>query len=219
WKYIHPGTSGWSALIDSATKINSMTYKALSNLEDINKRQYGQFIQVLNTLVNFKCDRTGEEFGCVDNWSTDRALILDSMSGISSMAMKLVVGTKPVRSQGDWGVAMNNLEELIEKLCTGVVCHFILTAHMEREKDEVSGSVALMPSTLGQKLSPKIPRNFDNVIECYQHAPGNFRWRTVSAQAKLKSRHLPLESGLEPSFYPIIENWKQKGGVIIPTAN
>lgn len=216
WAYIEPANASWTDMIDSARKINTLTFKSLSQLEGINKSKFNQFIKVLTTLSNFVDDRTGEVFGAVDTWGTDRVLCLDSMSGLSIMAMDLVVGSKPVKSQSDWGVAMDNLNKIVDKLCCSINCHFVMTCHPERERDEISGAVKLMPSTLGQKLSPKIPRYFDNVIEAYQDGK-DWRWRTLSSQASLKARHLPVADKLIPSFVPVIDDWKLKGGKIVKT--
>ena len=150
----------------------------------------------------------------MSSWGPDRALVVDTMTGLSKMAMDLVIGGKPTASPGDWGVAMKNLEQAIGTLTNGTRCWFILTAHLERERDEVTGAVKLMPSTLGQKLSPKIPRNFSDVILCKQEQ-GRWFWETAStSQIDLKARNLPVASGMKPSFVALVENWKRKGGRI-----
>lgn len=216
WRYIKPADVDWSDMLDSANKINTLTIKMLANMEGINKQKYNQFLQVLATLAKFVDERTGEIFGPVDSWGTDRCLVMDSMSGLAVMAMDMVVGSKPMKSQADWGIAMDNLGKLVDKLCCSVDCHLVMTCHPEREKDEISGAIKLMPSTLGQKLSPKIPRFFDNVIESYFDGK-NWRWRTNSTQADLKARHLPVANDLDPNFKAIIDNWKSKGGTITQT--
>lgn len=211
WCYIPPANPSWASMIDSATKINTLSFESLAKLKDINKRDYAQFIEVLGMLANFKCARTGEEFGPVDKWDSSRAIVVDSLSGLNIMAMSLVVGSKPTKAMSDWGVAMDNLERLIQKLCTDTKCHFILTAHLERESDEVTGGIQLMASTLGRKLAPKIPRFFDDVINCQRNGTA-FTWSTASMNVDLKARNLPIADNLEPSFVPLITNWRKKAG-------
>lgn len=217
WKYIPPAAQTWDDLLEGATKVNTLSYKALSNLDDISKRKYHQFLDLITCLANFTCDRCGQSFGCVDDWGTDRALSIDSLSGVNIMALEMVVGAKPVRSQGEWGIAMDYLEKLITRLCAGVPCHFILTSHMQMISDEQTGQQQLMPLVLGQKLAPKIPRFFDDVIQTTQKG-GKFYWHTASLRADLKARHIPIGENLPPTFLPIIENWKSKGGEIISTS-
>lgn len=216
WAYIPAATSEWDTMIDSAKKINTMSYKSLAGLTDINKRKYSQFLEILGCLHDFKCDRTGESFGDVSSWGADRAIVVDSLSGLNRMAMDLVVGSKPTKAMSDWGVAMDNLERLIDKLCYDTRCHFVLTAHLEREQDEVSGAIRNMPSTLGRKLAPRLPRNFDDVVLC-DHKNGKFFWSTMSNNTDLKARNLTMSENLPPSFVPLIQSWVKAGGVIHTT--
>jgi hypothetical protein len=204
WHYIPPASAGWDEMLDSAKKINMFDLKALTSMTDINKRKYGQFMDVISTCNNFLCDRTGESYGDVSSWGPDKALIIDSLSGLNIMAMNLVVGSKPVKSMADWGIAMDNLERLIIKLTTDLKCYFVLTAHLERETDEVTGGTSLMASTLGRKLAPRIPRFFDDVVMC-QREGNNFSWTTTAMGADLKARNLPWGSKIEPTFKQIVE--------------
>jgi hypothetical protein len=218
WHYIPPANADWEKMITSAKKINTMNFEALSKLSEINKKDYGQFIEVLECLHNFKCDRTGEEFGDITDFGTDRAVVVDSLSGLNIMAMDLVVGSKPTKNLSDWGVAMDNLERLVQKLCTDTRCTFVLTAHLEREVDEVNGGIQLMASTLGRKLAPRMPRFSSDVIHC-QRPGAEFSWSTASLTVELKARNLPISTSLQPDFKQVIEGWKKNGGVIdtLPT--
>jgi len=216
YKYIPPAAPSWDDLADNARKINTMSFKALAGLGDINKGKYGQFLEVITTMNNFICDRCGEEFGDVAQWNTDRAIVIDSLSGLNIMAMDLVVGAKPVKALADWGVAMDNLERFITMMTTNTQCHFVITTHLEREQDEVTGGVHLMASTLGRKLAPKLPRFFDDVILC-QNKEAKFSWATISSNVDLKYRNLEPGKELYPSFKPLIASWISAGGEIIPT--
>lgn len=216
WHYIPPAMPSFDDLAKSAKQINeSMDLEALTKKKDWDKKKYRQYLEVMTAMNDFPCDRTGKTFGSVDTWGTDRALVLDSLSGLSTMAMDLAVGSKPVKAIADWGVAMDNLERILSRLCNGTTCHFIMIAHLEREKDEVTGSVRNMPSTLGNKLAPKIPRNFDDVVLCDQDGD-EFVWRTVHRQTDLKYRNLARSEKLPPSFVPLIESWQNAGGIIAP---
>lgn len=257
WHYISPASPDFEDMIASATKINTMSFEAITKLPDINKRKYHEFIDVLVTLSNFKDDRTGIEYGAVDSWGKspqefmeyegdptvenggwkvtpakvaeyqrwkqnadtygltpengygmNRVLVLDSLTGLSLMAMNLVTGSKPVKSLADWGVAIDNLERLITKLCVDTKCHFVLISHLERETDEVTGGTSLMASTLGRKLAPKLPRYFSDVIHVVRKAD-KFVWSTVTSNVDLKARNIALADNLPPSFVPIISNWRK----------
>jgi len=217
WKYIPPASPDFADMISSAEKINSMNIKMLSDLPDINKRKYTEFIDVLVALSNFKCDRTGREYGSVDSWGPDRVLVVDSLTGLSLSAMNLVTGSKPVKNLADWGIAIDNLERLITKLCVDTRCHFVLIAHLERETDEVTGGTTLMASTLGRKLAPKLPRFFSDVIHVKVTA-GKFEWSTATSNVDTKSRNLALSAALPPTFVPLIASWNKHSGAKPGTA-
>jgi hypothetical protein len=213
WHYVAPAGPDWADMIDSANKINKLDLKTLSGMGDINKGKYREFIEILTALSNFKSDRDGSVLGPVDSWGTDTVLVVDSLSGLNVAAMNMVTGSKPVKAIADWGMAMDNLERLITKLCTDTRCHFILTAHLERESDEITGGTQLMASTLGKKLGPKLPRFFSDVIQAVREGD-KFYWTTASTNVDLKARNLPIASKLAPDFLQIMESWKKNGGVI-----
>ena len=83
WHYISPASPDFEDMIASATKINTLSFEAITKLPDINKRKYHEFIDVLVTLSDFKDDRTGTSYGAVDSWGPERVLVLDSLTGLS----------------------------------------------------------------------------------------------------------------------------------------
>lgn len=215
WQYIRPASTPWPTIIDVADKVTKLQFGAITDLKDPRKGDYVQYVQFLTALNNFKCDRDGQSYGDVCTWGTNRAVVVDSLSGVNIMVMRHVIGGKPTAHVGEWGVAMNSLENLLQKLCTDTFCPFVMMAHAEREVDEVQGGSKLMASTLGKKLAPKIPRFFSEVV--YAKKDGaRFTWTTIESGADLKSRFLPLAENLPPDFAPIIEGWKKQGGIISP---
>lgn len=217
WKYIPSALPSFADLQASIETINrSFDFEALSKQKNWQKQGYQQFIQAAISMNDFECDRCGRSFGSVDSWGTDRALVVDSLTGLSRMAMDNTVGAKPVKAPGDWGTAMDNLERFIIRLTGGLQCHFILTAHLEREVDQISGAIKLMASTLGQKLAPKLPALFDDVVETQHPTKDSFIWRTWAPNVDLKARNLPMSDNLVPSFGPLLDSWAKAGGVFQP---
>lgn len=204
WHYIPPAVLSWVDMLDSARKVNTLSYKSLADLPGINRQSHSQFLDFISTCNNFKCDRCGQSFGDVLSWGPDRALVVDSLSGLSIMAMNLVIGSKPTKSMSDWMIAQDNLERAITTLVTATKCHFILTAHVERELNEVTGEVQIMASTLGRKLAPRLPRFFDEVILAVR-AGKEFSWSTIAPNVDLKTRQMPLADRLPPTFANCIQ--------------
>lgn len=213
WATVVPANPPWSALLDTAQKVSSMTYKSLTELKmGINKKDYTQYIDLIKLLANFKCQRTGEEFGAIDTWGNDRAFVLDGLSGINIMVSDLVTGSKPTKAPGEWGVAMDTEERLIYKLCSGTKCWFTLICHVDREVDELEGGSQIMMGGLGRKLPPKLPRFFAEVINTYKEKD-KFYWSTVTRNYILKNRLLPISDRLEPSFKPLVDLWLKRYGI------
>ena len=215
WRYIPPSKGGLNTLMESAKRISVMGPDQLQKMSDTTRAQTNSFMPVLEALMNFKCDRTGETFGNISTWGTDRALVIDSLSGLSIAATKLGVGEKYALTQPEYQIIMKTIENLVNQLCTDMHCHFVLTAHAERELDEVQGGARIMASTMGRKLAPVLPRYFTDVILAKRQG-AKFVWDTADPQADLKSRNTTIGSDLPPSYQPLIENWKKRGGTISP---
>lgn len=203
YHYVAPANPGWDVLLDNAQKINTLSFESLSKLEHVNKSYYDQFLDVIRACRDFTCARCGQSFGAVDSWANDRALVIDSLSGLNIMAMDMVTGAKPVKSIGNWGVAMDNLERFVNMLCSSTKCYLVMTAHIERELDEAAGMTQLMVSTLGKKLAPRLPRFFSDVVLCRRDGR-EFSWNTATVGVDLKSRTLPIEEGMKPTFHSIV---------------
>lgn len=213
WHQIEAQQASFSEMIGNATKINTMSLDTLAKLQDNNRNKYNQFVKILEVLNDFKCQRTGQSFGCTDTWGPDCVLVLDGMAGLARAAMGLVVGGKPVSNQSDWGIAQKQIENLLFMLTNQLRCHFVLITHVERETDAVMGGVKIMVSTLGKALAPKLPPMFSDVILAVREG-SKWTWDTGSALADVKTRNLKVAQGLPADFRPIIEKWKSRGGVI-----
>lgn len=198
--------SSFEDMITAATRINTQSLESLSKLMDPDRAKHNQFISILKALANFIDDRTGESFGSVATWSAGYVLAIDGLTGLGRASMAMVVGGKPVRSQPDWGIAQDQVEKLLRKLCDDCRCSFVLLAHVERETDAVLGGVKLMASTLGVKLAPKIPAMFSDVILTTRQGD-KWSWDTANSMADLKTRNLPIKADLPPNFAAIVTKW------------
>jgi len=205
---INPARSSFDSLLAQAQIVSRADYEYLTKQRPTPGRENSQYISLLKTLVDFK-DQHGQSFGPVSKFGPTRALALDSFSGVSLMAWDLTIGDKATAHQGEWGVAMGTLEKLVLNLTSNLQCFFTLTAHITPERDEVTGSMKLMVSTLGTKLSPKIPRFFSEVIMPYREGSAYF-WNTAAPNVDLKHRALPVSAKLAPSFKPIVDAYNAR---------
>ena len=208
---IPPATAGWSALKEMGIKINAMSYKDLSELRvGIAKETMKQYPILIRNMENFHDDRTGRMCGDVTAFGPDSALILDSLSGLSIIALQTAVGFKPSPHQGEWGSAMSLIENVLLKLSSDCQCYFTVTGHIEKEPDEITGMSKVAVSTLGKKLAPKIPRFFGEVIRARKSGTGQFLWSTIDTESDLKNRALPSRSDLPQDFGPIVDAYRRR---------
>ena len=214
YKYISPKPNhGLDEIIDMTTKINQLSYENLCKVVDPFKQAHRKILDVLTTCNKFVCDCCNKDWGSVMDWGTDRALCVDSLSGLSDMAFALVVGNKPVRALPDYGVAQNALRMFLDPMTTQTKCMFILISHIDREKDEITGGTTITARTIGQKLGPDLPRMFSDVIRARREGD-TYTWDTADSQSTVVARHIATASNQPPSFVPLIAAWKGRGGVI-----
>lgn len=209
WHKVAAPVADFTQMISNAKNINTLNLDSLAKMVDPNKSKHNQFVSLLTALNDFPDDRTGEKYGPVNLWDQSRFLVVDGATGISGCAMSLVVGGKAVRSQSDWGIAQDQVEKLVRMLCDNCPCHFVLLAHVERETDLVLGGVKLMVSTLGKALAPKLPAMFSDVILCERNGD-KWTWNTASTMADVKTRNLPIASGIDPTFKSIVDKWLKR---------
>lgn len=209
---VYPATAPWLQLISTAQIIGNANYETLSLMKSgIGKESYRQFVDLLQAMANFTDERTGKQYGPVDKLDPATcAVAIDSLTGVAMMSMDLMVGAKPTKHQGEWGVAMDNLERFGNKCTADIKCFFVMTGHIEREINPVTQATNnVYVSTLGSKLSPKWGRFYSEIIHAYREGD-QYYWSTITPLYDLKRRFLPLQDKMKPSFVPIIEAWKAR---------
>lgn len=204
--------SGFEHLATKAHQIGEMTQDALHKLQD-HTRSQRNFMEkfIRNVLIDFQDQRTGQKFGSVGTWGPNRVFAVDGLTGLGLIAMSLVIGNKPVRSQADWGIAQDTVEPLVRQLCDGCKCHFVLLGHVERETDQITGGTKVTVSSLGRALPPKLPPMFSDVILAVRNGK-EFSWDTANPMVDLKTRNLEIAPKLPPDFKLILDKWQSRGG-------
>ena len=214
YHYIPQTSEDWSALIEMAKRVNLMGYRDLAEMKTgLAKNKHKQFIDLLSCLANFT-DQHGEQFGPIDKLDSNWLVGVDSLSGINHMSKQLHVGLKPAMHMGEWQVTMSTEEALVNQLAASTKCFTCLTAHVDKEMDEILGKPQYMAGFLGSKLAPKVPRIFSDVILQVKEE-GKFHWSTTRANySGLKARNLPLSDNLPPSFVQIVDTWLKRKSLV-----
>lgn len=198
-----------ASLMDGADKVGKLSYESLTKMQDGGRSQNNAFHKILTACSNFPDDRTGQKFGPVDSWDSSRIFIIDSLSELGNAAMKMVIGNKPTASPSDYGVAQNNLMNFL-RLCTqGIASTFIITAHVDRQTDEITGGIKLMTKAIGKAMANDIPQLFSDVIYAVREG-SSWYWDTAAGNVDVKTRSLPISAKIKPDFAQIMDKWANR---------
>ena len=199
-------------LLQMADSVGKLSYEALAKSVDSNRGgDNNAFFKILNSCANFKDDRTGKELGPVDSFPATRIFAMDSLTETGNAAMKMQIGARPMASPGDYGVAQSNLMNWL-RLCTqGMVCPFVMTAHVDREIEPISQMPKTVIKAIGKALITEIPTLFSEMIYAVRDN-GNFYWDTAAYGVDTKTRSLGYRSKILPDFAQIFDVWKKRSG-------
>lgn len=200
-------------LLKAADNVGKLSYESITKMVDANRGgDNNAFYKILQACSDFPDDRSGKKFGPIDTFGIDRIFVIDSLSELANAAFKMVIGSKPTASMPDYGVAQNNLMNFL-RLCTqGLRCTFVMTAHVDRQQDEITGGIKLMTKAIGKAMANDIPQLFSDVIYCVREGT-NFYWDTAAANVDVKTRNLPIASKQSPDFRIIMDKWKNRNVV------
>lgn len=203
---------GLKALLEAADKVGKLSYEALAKSVDANRGgENNAFWKILQSCSDFTDDRTGKKLGPVDSFPAKRIFAIDSLTELSNAAFKMQVGSRPMASPGDYGVAQNNLMNFLRLLTQGVECPFVMTAHVDRETDAVTQTTKIMIKAIGKALASEIPTLFSDVIYTVRDGT-NFYWDTAAFGVDTKTRSLGYRSKINPDFAQIFDVWKKRSG-------
>jgi len=212
WHYAATRPLSLTSLVGMAEKVGQLSYESLTKSTDSNRSgENNAYWKLLKACSDFTDDRTGAKLGAVDSWTADTIFVIDSLSELANACMKMVIGNKPTAAPPDYGVAQNNLLNFI-RLCTqGSSCTFVMTAHVDRLSDEISGTTKIMVKSIGKALANEIPQLFSDVILTVREN-AQFYWDTAAFGADTKTRSLGYRSKIDPNFAQIMDKWVSRGG-------
>lgn len=210
FQYVPPTVGGFDVLRGVLERANTMGFGDLATMKNgINKHEYRQFFALLDACNNFVDDRTGQEFGPIDSFARDKVYCLDSLTGLNKIAMQNHVGGKPCLHEGEWQVVQNTEENFLHTLVTNLQCFVVVTAHIQKAFNQITGETAHTVDATGAKLGPRLPCMFSDFILA-RKAGAQFRWSTMADGYDLKNRALSISDTLQPSFVQLVDIWKER---------
>lgn len=156
------------------------------------------------------------KLGSIRNWKRDTTLVIDSLTMMGHCAIRYIravngrVPTDPTWIS-DWGQAMKIQESMLEMLYdSSIQCNVVVTSHIVMiGGDAKTGDGAKgLPSALGSKLPPVVPRYFNNTLRAVTSGGDRRVLRSFSTtDLELKNtnpeavpKELPLATGLVDFF-------------------
>jgi len=210
WKFIAPALAGWESMKKAANLIATFDLGTLQGMPAGDKRDYMQFIEVLNQCANYKCELTGKEYGPIDNFDPQtQVVVIDSLSGLNRMFLSMICGSKPVKTLPEWGTAIDAEVNFVNHLTFGILAHVVIMAHVTRTVDEVQGGIKTMVNALGKSAPQEMPKNFTDCILA-QEIAGEFSWSTATLNTETKATTLLLGEKFKPDFGPLISTWRER---------
>lgn len=209
WHVVRTPALGLDALLANATRTGQLTYQALTQWVDGDRSRNNPWERILKTLQDFPCDRTGQTFGNIGTWTNQRIFINDSLSETANACFRMVLGAKATASQPEYGVAQQNLLSWVRWMTQFLQCTFVLTAHVQRQTNEVTGMTSIMTKAIGKALGDEMSPLFSDVILTVREGM-NFYWDTAAPGVDLKTRYLPIQSKIRPDFSRIMDKWLQR---------
>jgi len=174
--------------------------------------------------VPFKwVDDVGKDHGSIRQWTTQDVWVIDSLKRLGDACQDFFVqmnsrlhlpahDPKSAPQAFEWGIVQNMLGSYIEAATLAAIpCNVIFISHIEWIGDEKTGLKQGVPSAVGKKLAPLIPRYFNNMLLAETKASRRIISTNVSSTGiALKNENpyavaneYPLETGLADYFKAI----------------
>src|SRR6266446_3275310 len=95
YHYLPPRAASWSDVRGFAKLANTLDVENLIKINDPRRNQYTEFLDLFSICNNFTCQGCQGEFGDISEWGPERAIIIDSLTGLTTIARTNMCGSSP----------------------------------------------------------------------------------------------------------------------------
>jgi hypothetical protein len=94
-----------------------------------------------------------------------RHVAIDSLTSLQKPVMEYVmaINCRVLTTMQDWGQAINKVDEIVQS-SVALPFDFIMTCHIQAEKDEMSGRIREIPLIYGKQLPNMLLAKFDDIF-------------------------------------------------------
>jgi len=210
WHQVTEASLDLASLTSAIKLVGDLSYESLTRVVDGDRGKRNPAHRILMALADFPDDRTGTKLGNIGKWDSNMILGIDSLTELADAYVKTNIGTKPVMAQNEYQVAQTNLLNFIRFLC-GPSQKFglVMTAHIQKQLNEVTGAMNLMTKSVGKAIADDIPKHFSEVLYCYAEGAAWY-WDTAAANIVRKTRYLPINNKVPQDLSRIWSEWRKR---------
>ena len=178
------------SMINASNAVVTMDEDQQLKWRDKDRKSSVGFQNLLKFLKNVTDDRTGEQFGSIENLDDSWIFVWDSLTTISEMVMAEYWGSRVAVDAREYSGPQSKLTTLLSAMCWQWPVNVVVTAHTEdRETSKASGVFKKYPRSIGAKLKDELGQYFDDIV--WQKRSGkDFIWDNQSPMAATKFRDL-----------------------------
>ncbi|MEM2125011.1 MAG: AAA family ATPase [Candidatus Methanosuratincola sp.] len=146
-------------------------------------------------------------------------IAIDSLTSFQRPILEYIIAinARVLATQQDWGQAINKVDEIVQS-AVALPFDFIMTSHIQAEKDEITGKVRELPLIYGKQLPNMILAKFDDIfLTIKERTPTGivYRWGTapeglLQCIGTRNFDNLPLR--IEPNFTKLYGDRLFNGG-------
>lgn len=205
--YHYPRAVDWDTIGSYVKLMRNLSIKDVVEMSDPKKRDYTGFAELFNVCKDYTCDNCGQSFGAINELDESYAVFWDSLSPLSVLVQQAVCGGKPVPSKPEYFTMFGFALSFLRLVFQSTRCSVVLTAHIDRELDPVTGESILTLDTIGQRLAKQVVKMPDELVTAYEDS-GKFYWSNQPGRTGqiVKRRALPLSDSLAPDFAQIFKS-------------
>ncbi len=200
-RYFEPGDADQIAELDDFTDKDAAVIRYLSIAKIVTK-DYKLDAKYLNhkRMLDLYILDTNVLITKADNIQN---IACDPLTGLSKVAKGAIfagAGTKGPTFR-DWDLFAEKVLEICE-VCQGYESkNFIMTAHLQTEKDAITEAIIQTPYAEGQKISRTIMQAFD-VVYLAVYRDGQYVWRTKPTETLQSIRNRLIDGDDVPDYIP-----------------
>lgn len=170
------GFPGPLFIADFDGKISSAAafYRGTPQLAQIDYEAYSApgswqpFVKKMNEIAKIPADKFPYKTIVIDSITTFAASMMDEVMKQNPGSQRSKMMDTQVPNLKDYQIAISHCKDIIRKiLAMKDRCNVVMTAHIQKDKDETTGEILFQPLIWGKDLPAWLPMVFEEVYRAY----------------------------------------------------